>query len=141
MMEQHRMVPSSGGMPASKKKNNPLDATETCLAQAWVLYYAVFKRINQQLPTVTSLELELCSPALHSMQNIDLCVPGSYSLIDNAGVRIRSFGHVVNVIRSKQRPRKIKILGEDGLEYVFLLKGHEDLRQDERAMQVHPLKY
>lgn len=26
--------------------------------------------------------------------------------------------------------------GEDGRDYVFLLKGHEDLRQDERVMQL-----
>ena len=30
-------------------------------------------------------------------------------------------------------------MGSDGLEYVFLLKGHEDLRQDERVMQVFGL--
>ena len=45
----------------------------------------------------------------------------------------------VQVIRSKQRPRRITLSGEDGNEYVFLLKGHEDLRQDERAMQVFGL--
>lgn len=135
----NRPIPTSGAMPSSKKKKNPTDPSETCLAQAWVLYYAVFKRINQQLPTITSLELQYCSPALHTLQDIDLCVPGTYSVHENAGVRIRSFGQVVNVIRSKQRPRKIKILGEDGLEYVFLLKGHEDLRQDERAMQLFGL--
>lgn len=39
---------------------------------------------------------------------------------------------------SKQRPRKLTILGSDGEDYAFLLKGHEDLRQDERVMQVSP---
>ena len=39
------------------------------------------------------------------------------------------------VITSKQRPRKLTILGGDGRKYMFLLKGHEDLRQDERVMQ------
>ena len=29
--------------------------------------------------------------------------------------------------------------GDDGVEYVFLLKGHEDLRQDERVMQLFGL--
>jgi len=43
------------------------------------------------------------------------------------------------VITSKQRPRKLSIHGEDGHVYVFLLKGHEDLRQDERAMQLFGL--
>jgi hypothetical protein len=41
----------------------------------------------------------------------------------------------VQVINSKQRPRKLTIYGSDGHEYQFLLKGHEDLRQDERVMQ------
>ena len=40
------------------------------------------------------------------------------------------------MINSKQRPRKLTIYGSDGREYQFLLKGHEDLRQDERVMQV-----
>lgn len=40
------------------------------------------------------------------------------------------------VITSKQRPRKLTIHGSDGNDYAFLLKGHEDLRQDERVMQV-----
>eukprot|EP00955_Chlamydomonas_euryale_P023401 247166-Chlamydomonas_euryale.AAC.1 len=42
----------------------------------------------------------------------------------------------MQVISSKQRPRKLTICGSDGAEYMFLLKGHEDLRQDERVMQV-----
>lgn len=36
-------------------------------------------------------------------------------------------------------PRKITIRGNDGKDYVFLLKGHEDLRQDERVMQLFGL--
>jgi FKBP12-rapamycin complex-associated protein len=40
------------------------------------------------------------------------------------------------VITSKQRPRRLTIQGDDGENYDFLLKGHEDLRQDERVMQV-----
>jgi FKBP12-rapamycin complex-associated protein len=40
---------------------------------------------------------------------------------------------------SKQRPRRLAVMGSDGREYVFLLKGHEDLRQDERVMQLFGL--
>lgn len=43
------------------------------------------------------------------------------------------------MINSKQRPRKLTIYGSDGHEYQFLLKGHEDLRQDERVMQLFGL--
>jgi hypothetical protein len=51
-------------------------------------------------------------------------------------VTIASFAPQLGIITSKQRPRKLTILGSDGEEYAFLLKGHEDLRQDERVMQV-----
>lgn len=49
---------------------------------------------------------------------------------------ISSFSRQLVVITSKQRPRKLTIHGNDGEDYAFLLKGHEDLRQDERVMQV-----
>ena len=41
----------------------------------------------------------------------------------------------MELISSKRKPRKMKIFGSDGKSYDFLLKGHEDLRQDERVMQ------
>lgn len=43
------------------------------------------------------------------------------------------------MITSKQRPRKLLIRGSNGKDYMFLLKGHEDLRQDERVMQIFGL--
>ena len=42
---------------------------------------------------------------------------------------IAAFAPQLHVITSKQRPRKLTIHGSDGAEYMFLLKGHEDLRQ------------
>ena len=45
----------------------------------------------------------------------------------------------VRVLKTKQRPRRITIVGSDGKNYNFLLKGHEDLRQDERVMQLFGL--
>lgn len=46
---------------------------------------------------------------------------------------------IAQVITSKQRPRKLCIRGSNGKDYMFLLKGHEDLRQDERVMQLFGL--
>lgn len=45
----------------------------------------------------------------------------------------------MQVITSKQRPRKLCVRGSNGKDYMFLLKGHEDLRQDERVMQLFGL--
>jgi FKBP12-rapamycin complex-associated protein len=59
--------------------------------------------------------------------------------VDGSYVKIEKFIPSVQVITSKQRPRKIILRGSDGKDYVFLLKGHEDLRQDERVMQLFGL--
>lgn len=50
-------------------------------------------------------------------------------------VYITGFYDMLIFIKSKRKPRRIKIFGSDGKTYDFLLKGHEDLRQDERVMQ------
>lgn len=107
-------------------------------AQAWDLYYHVFKRINKQLPSLTTLELQYVSPALVRSNNLELAVPGTY-IAGEPVVTIAGFAPQLQVITSKQRPRKLTIYGGDGAAYMFLLKGHEDLRQDERVMQLFGL--
>ncbi|KJK91638.1 Phosphatidylinositol 3-kinase [Metarhizium anisopliae BRIP 53284] len=108
------------------------------LNQAWDLYYQVFRRITRQLPQVTSLELTYCSPKLLNSKDLDLAVPGTYRS-GQPVVRIMSFDTTLSVINSKQRPRKLILSGSDGVSYAFLLKGHEDIRQDERVMQLFGL--
>lgn len=108
------------------------------LNMAWDLYYNVFRRIGRQLPQLTSLELTYCSPKLLTAKNLDLAVPGTY-YSGKPIVRILSFDSTFSVINSKQRPRKLSINGSDGIAYAFLLKGHEDIRQDERVMQLFGL--
>jgi FKBP12-rapamycin complex-associated protein len=65
-------------------------------------------------------------------------VPGTYK-VSHALTTISSFSTAIDVIASKQRPRKLTVLGSDGNNYHFLLKGNEDLRQDERVMQLFGL--
>ncbi|PRQ22228.1 putative non-specific serine/threonine protein kinase [Rosa chinensis] len=108
------------------------------LTQAWDLYYHVFRRIDKQLQSLTTLDLESVSPELLECRDLELAVPGTYRA-ESPVVTIRSFARQLVVITSKQRPRKLTIHGSDGEEYAFLLKGHEDLRQDERVMQLFGL--
>lgn len=65
-------------------------------------------------------------------------IAGSYSPFKPI-IRIDSFVTTLKVMASKQRPKKLSILGSNGQEFTFLLKGHEDLRQDERVMQLFGL--
>ncbi|KAL9624360.1 MAG: hypothetical protein Q9160_001322 [Pyrenula sp. 1 TL-2023] len=106
--------------------------------QAWDLYYAVFKKITRQLPQLMTLDLKYVSPRLKDARNLDLAVPGSYKS-GNPVVKIRSFDHILTVIPSKQRPRRMTLQGSDGKPYTNVLKGHEDIRQDERVMQLFGL--
>lgn len=94
---------------------------EMLIQQAWSHYLAVFKRINSAITQIMALDLPSCSPLLHTASDLDLGVPGTYT-VEGKAVKIKSFHPTVGIIRSKQRPRKIKILGEDGQVFVFLLK-------------------
>ena len=108
------------------------------LNQAWDLYYHVFRRISRQLPQLTQLELQYVSPKLLMCRDLELAVPGSYTPLGSIN-RISMVEPSLQVITSKQRPRKLSIRGSNGRTYMFLLKGHEDLRQDERVMQFFSL--
>jgi len=106
--------------------------------EAWNLYTQVFRKLNSQLPQLTMLDILDVSPQLYAARNMELAVPGTY----HAGrplVKIARVDPRVTVITSKQRPRKVGIIGNNRIEYKFLLKGHEDLRQDERVMQLFGL--
>lgn len=105
--------------------------------------------------------MQYVSPKLLKCKDLELAVPGSYtpgqelirisSIHQNLQVRshqpitivsnraLKSIISVSQVITSKQRPRKLCIRGSNGKDYMFLLKGHEDLRQDERVMQLFGL--
>jgi FKBP12-rapamycin complex-associated protein len=135
-------IPTQGGFNDGSAPDGPNASrnaeAEFALREVWDLYYTVFRRINKQLPGLVRLELANCSPALLQAHHLELGVPGSYR-VDGSYVRIERFRPSVQVITSKQRPRKVTLQGNNGKEYMFLLKGHEDLRQDERVMQLFGL--
>jgi len=69
---------------------------EAALNQAWDLYYTVFKRINKQLPQLTTLDLQYVSPSLLASRNLELAVPGTYR-VNGSAVRIAHFNPAVQV--------------------------------------------
>jgi FKBP12-rapamycin complex-associated protein len=78
------------------------------------------------------------SPELLRAHHLELAVPGTYHASREV-IAIERFAPSIKVMNSKQRPRRLAVFGSDGIEYGFLLKGHEDLRQDERVMQLFGL--
>lgn len=100
--------------------------------------------------------MKYASPQLESALNLDLAVPGTYftgfhfqkksnSNQHSTGddkksiTKITRFDPTLPIIPSKQRPRKMGVISESGQMFRFLLKGNEDLRQDERVMQLFGL--
>lgn len=69
-----------------------------------------------------------------TIKDSKVVIPGLYDP-KKPQIFIAGFYDILKLIMSKRKPRRIKILGSDQKSYDFLLKGHEDLRQDERVMQ------
>lgn len=69
-----------------------------------------------------------------NIKDSQVLIPGLYGP-KNPQIFISGFYEILTLINSKRKPRKVKIFGSNGKSYDFLLKGHEDLRQDERVMQ------
>jgi FKBP12-rapamycin complex-associated protein len=108
------------------------------LNQAWDLYYTVFRKINRQLPQLSTLDLKYVSPRLKDCSDLDLAVPGTYQS-GKPIIRIISFDPILHVLQTKKRPRRMTLKGSTGSSYMYNLKGHEDIRQDERVMQLFGL--
>lgn len=98
----------------------------------------MFRAIKTENDLVTSLSACDVAPVLGKIRNVNIAVPGTYA-IDGPLTTIQLVCNSVDVFNSKQRPKRVTIVGSDGVEYFYLLKGREDLRLDERAMQFFSL--
>lgn len=108
------------------------------LKQSWDIYHSVYKSIDESFQKINYLDLENISPKLFNFNESEICIPGMYKP-GYPIIKIKSFENTMTVLNSKQHPRRMVIYGSEGKEYNFLLKGHEDLRQDESAMQLFSL--
>ncbi|OHS95000.1 PIKK family atypical protein kinase [Tritrichomonas foetus] len=98
----------------------------------------VFPLFNNEVARVQLIQLKTISQELCEKRDFALAVPGTYKP-DKPLIHIKYFVDQFGVYMSKQQPKDVVIKGEDGLFYQYLLKGHEDLRLDERIMQFFKL--
>ena len=121
---------------------------------AWEYYLRIYKNINSSFKKFELMSLEYISTKLSNLRNSNISLPGTYGPSyqgtelfegirneqkDFPGVRIKKMGKTLKIFNTKQHPRQLSMIGTDDKEYLFLLKGHEDLHQDERAMQLFNL--
>ena len=123
---------------AFRDGKNRRDIVQEALEMYRQVHRTIIEKMQDQ-PRVIPLRER--SPIL-AERSFSIPMPGAYR--DAAdGTRselyFSAFLPEVRVIQSKQRPHRIALRGEDGKVYKFLLKGNEDLRMDERVMQLFSL--
>ena len=79
-----------------------------------------------------SLRLNEISPILADFPENCISIPGFDEM---SNVTVTSCVSIVTVLQSKTKPKKLILIGSDGLKYPFLVKGQEDLHLDERIQQ------
>lgn len=106
---------------------------------AWNIYHVVYRQISDQLKRARSFNMQFHSPKLYEASDLELCLPDGSFLKGKMLSKIASFHSNMIVIASKQRPKRVLVNTSDGRRQEFLLKGREDLRLDERVMQLFVL--
>ncbi|KAM9308363.1 DNA-dependent protein kinase catalytic subunit [Gastrophryne carolinensis] len=104
---------------------------------------AIVMKIKEEQKTEPG-NLKEYSPWLSSFKpefsRNDLEIPGQYDgktkPMPEYHVKISGFDERVKVMSSIRRPKRIVIRGHDERDYPFLVKGGEDLRQDQRIEQL-----
>jgi hypothetical protein len=125
----------SSRMNGTMKQSLCLTHHRLCVLCCVVCAGEIFRKITSKESEVTELELEDVSPRLLEAQHMQLAVPGMYR-VGCPVICISYFKPTLKILPTKQHPRRLAIGGSDGNAYDFLLKGHEDLRQDERVVQL-----
>ena len=132
-------------------------SNERYIKEAWIIYQTVYNNILLKYKKMSTISLEYISPLLTNLNEKQIQLPG-YFFLDKLNkerkqliigkIKEKTFQNEDNpiflkkmdkylyVLNTKQRPRKISLIGTDNKEYKYLLKSHEDLRQDERIIQV-----
>ncbi|KAK8900470.1 hypothetical protein M9Y10_002797 [Tritrichomonas musculus] len=90
--------------------------------------------LTDEVKQVRAIELSAISAQLAKKTHFILAVPGTY-VPKKPIIHIEYFVGQFSVYLSKQQPKDVVIVGDNGIFYQYLLKGHEDLRLDERIMQ------
>jgi hypothetical protein len=114
---------------------NPSDILSN-LPAVWQHFHDLSKELAKLHLKPVTIKLRDISPLLAQISSSKISLPGVHPDYSGDIVTIQSFEPLVAIIPTKTRPKKITILGSDGREYAYLIKGREDLHLDERIMQL-----
>lgn len=120
-------------------QNYVQNGDEVSIQSAWNIYHAVYRKIRHRLENTRQLSMQFYSPKLFEAHALDFALPDENMLRGCTTSKILRFNPQMTVIASKQRPKKISLTTIEGKNQKFLLKSREDLRLDERVMQLFTL--
>ena len=100
--------------------------------------YRFGTKLADSMKQIEFIQLPTISQSICAKTHFKFAVPGTY-MPDKPINRIQYFFEQLYIFNSKQQPKSMIIKGENGNIYQYLLKGHEDLRLDERIMQFFKL--
>ena len=108
------------------------------LEELWHQCKELYNILKHGIDQTTFIDVPSVAPDLAKVKDVNIAVPGTYHK-DQPLITISLVGRSMEVLRSKQHPKKLCVRGSNGQEFWYLLKGHEDLRLDQRAMQIFNL--
>ncbi|KAL9174074.1 hypothetical protein ABFS82_02G028800 [Erythranthe guttata] len=111
----------------------PLETIANSLASYQRKSSISFGEVAPQLGSMSSSKAPM--PGLEKQTMISESEYGLDSLHQEI-VTVVSFSEQLTILPTKTKPKKLVIVGSDGLKYTYLLKGREDLRLDARIMQL-----
>ncbi|PWU95451.1 putative phosphatidylinositol 3-kinase [Trypanosoma cruzi] len=117
------------GMVMEDEKRGDREKASSIVSQ---LVDEITKHITEKLGKEPQKAME----PLLNLRNLSIAVFGEYDIQYTNFPTIASFSSKLDVIPSKKRPRRIRLSGSNGFIYTYCLKGNEDIRMDERVMQL-----
>uniref|UniRef100_A0A6V7QWJ3 PI3K/PI4K catalytic domain-containing protein n=1 Tax=Ananas comosus var. bracteatus TaxID=296719 RepID=A0A6V7QWJ3_ANACO len=109
-------------------------ASATTLADVWRPFEAIAASLYTH-QRKSFISLSEVAPQLARLATSDIPMPGLEKQVSKI-VTISSFCDQMTILSTKTKPKKLVLMGSDGLKYTYLLKGREDLRLDARIMQL-----
>ncbi|KAJ3395408.1 hypothetical protein HDU92_005932, partial [Lobulomyces angularis] len=108
-----------------------LESTENFSIEiSWTPFKEFLLELSNLVNKPRTIDIASVSPYLFNVNNSSIPLPGKSDNI----VKIKAFSSLLT-LATKTKPKKLSLLGNDGKEYSYLLKGLEDLHLDERIMQ------
>ncbi|TMW68200.1 hypothetical protein Poli38472_007872 [Pythium oligandrum] len=110
--------------------------------EVWSPFAELLKALIASAGRRERLDLAEISPVLHGITHgrSSGIMPGVVGNVDDpTPVTIKDIGRNVRVLRTKTKPKCLRLEGSNGKTYRYLLKAREDLHLDERMMQFHSI--